>query len=69
MPCIIYFSGDAKLGRSNKLGASKILILVEINLTEAFSAVNSSNLILSNFSAMWYNMKTKSLQKTLFYYY
>ena len=46
MPCIIYFSGDVKLGRPNKLGANKILILVEFNLTQAFSTVNSSNLIL-----------------------
>ena len=38
-------SGDAKLGRSYKL-TSKILILMEFNLTQASSTMNSSNLIL-----------------------
>ena len=46
LPCTLYFSGDAKLGRSYKVSASKVLILAEFNATQASSTVNSSNLIL-----------------------
>ena len=37
------------VGRSHKLGANKILILMEFNLIQALLTVNSSNLILQGF--------------------
>ena len=46
MPCILHFSGDVKLGRSHKLSASKLIILIEFILMQALLIVNSSNLTL-----------------------
>ena len=46
IPCTVRFSGDAKLGRYYKLGASKISILTEFILMQAPLTINSSNLIL-----------------------
>ena len=40
------FPGDARLGKSYKLSASKILILMEFTLTQASLTINLSNLIL-----------------------
>ena len=51
LPCALHFSGDAKLGRSYKLNASKILILAEFNSKQASSTVNSSN-----FPSIWYRV-------------
>ena len=52
VPCTLHFSGDAKLGRSYKLNASKILILIGFNLMQA-STVNLSNLILHQFFLLY----------------
>ena len=61
-----HFSSDAKLGRSYKLSASKLLIMKEFNLTEALSTVNSSNIILRQIFLLYSNYMHDSIYASLY---